>query len=317
MLECSLLFISNVINFSILIIYFYFSKMLAGLKNYFNMGKWEAIAIISMCSIVLILAAINYSMPFFIKQNAFDKNDSLALQQLATNISADTNAHKSFYVKSENDGSKITPFNFNPNTLTEDGFKKLGLGDKTVATILNYRNKGGHFYSKHDVEKMYSLSTAEYQKLETFIDLPNEATNKFEHKDYNPIIVKLNTCDTAELIKMRGIGPAGAFRIVEYRKSIGGFYSINQLLEVYGMADSTIQNLKAQFIIDENKIKKININTVLFQELSMHPYFKNLALPIIKYRKLKGGTIKNLEELKSLPELTPAFWEKIKHYIFV
>jgi competence protein ComEA len=292
--------------------------MLEGLKNYFNIGKWQAWAIIVLCSTVLLLVIVNYSLPLFEKPFQLTTTDSVAIQQLAANIVVDTSTKNNYYTNTESDGSNITAYTFNPNVLDENGFKKLGLSDRTVKTILNYRTKGGHFYSKQDVQKMYTISNAEYVKLEPFIDLPakSEHQNNFVKKEYKPIIVNLNTCDTATLIKLRGIGPAGAIKTITYRESLGGFYNHNQLLEVYGMADSTINSLKAQLIIDASKIKKININTVLFQDLNMHPYFKNgIALAILKYRKSKNGNINTIDELKNLPEITTPVFEKIRHYV--
>ena len=34
-------------------------------------------------------------------------------------------------------------FEFDPNTINEAGWKRLGLRDKTIQTIQNYLNKGG------------------------------------------------------------------------------------------------------------------------------------------------------------------------------
>ncbi len=41
--------------------------------------------------------------------------------------------------------SKGELFYFDPNTLSLDGWKKLGLRDKTINTIQNYLTKGGQF----------------------------------------------------------------------------------------------------------------------------------------------------------------------------
>ncbi|MEI9908826.1 MAG: hypothetical protein WDO71_03640 [Bacteroidota bacterium] len=39
-------------------------------------------------------------------------------------------------------------FHFDPNTIDEEGWKKLGLKEKTIHTIQNYLRKGGHFYKR-------------------------------------------------------------------------------------------------------------------------------------------------------------------------
>ena len=51
--------------------------------------------------------------------------------------------------------TKITTqlFEFDPNTLDENGFRKLGLNDKVIHTLINYRSKGGHFKNVEDIKK--------------------------------------------------------------------------------------------------------------------------------------------------------------------
>ncbi len=48
-------------------------------------------------------------------------------------------------------------FYFDPNTLNEAGWKKLGVKDKTIATIHNYINKGGKFRQPADLKKIWGL----------------------------------------------------------------------------------------------------------------------------------------------------------------
>ena len=49
------------------------------------------------------------------------------------------------------------------------------------------------------------------------------------------LVAVLNGYDATELQAISGIGPALANRIVEYRESIGGFESLDELLEVSGI----------------------------------------------------------------------------------
>ncbi len=55
----------------------------------------------------------------------------------------------------------------------------------------------------------------------------------------NPVrkrpILNLNICDSASLEALPGIGPVLSSRIIKYRNLIGGYVSVDQLKEVYGL----------------------------------------------------------------------------------
>lgn len=56
--------------------------------------------------------------------------------------------------------------------------------------------------------------------------------------------VNLNTADAAELDLLPGIGETLAGRILEYREQIGGFIQVEQLLEVQGIGEKTLEKLR-------------------------------------------------------------------------
>ena len=59
-----------------------------------------------------------------------------------------------------------------------------------------------------------------------------------------PKIVHLNSATEADLIQLPGIGPALAKRIVEHRRQIGGFKSVEQLLEVKGIGEKKLEQIR-------------------------------------------------------------------------
>lgn len=56
-------------------------------------------------------------------------------------------------------------FPFDPNTIDDAGWQKLGLRQKTIATIRNYLSKGGRFRASKDLEKIYGLRPDEVERL--------------------------------------------------------------------------------------------------------------------------------------------------------
>ncbi len=95
---------------------------------------------------------------------------------------------------------------------------------------------------------------------------PTTAKRSQTHK------LELNMADSAELASLQGIGPVFAKRIVKYRNSLGGFYSISQLGEVYGIAPETLIKITHNLIVDTLKIERLLINSADFKKVNAHPY---------------------------------------------
>ena len=114
-------------------------------------------------------------MPLFIHPKAEIPTDEL--KQLMTKIKMDSSQNNDSF-NEKYVPVKLTPFHFNPNELDSNGFIRLGLRPKLAHTILNYRNKGGHFYNRAGFKKMYGLHEEEYKQLEAYISIP--ASNQFQ-----------------------------------------------------------------------------------------------------------------------------------------
>lgn len=114
---------------------------------------------------------------------------------------------------------------------------------------------------------------------------------------------------------MYGIGPAFAKRIVKYRDALGGFYSIDQLTEVYGLPPETFEIIKPKLVLQMTSLTKININLLNANELSKHPYIsRKQAQTIVNYRS-QHGVFKNLESLSEIQSLDKEFLRKIGKYL--
>ena len=242
----------------------------------------------------------------------------------------DNNANYYQYDKNTNNGfvnTKGELFEFDPNTLSPEGWKKLGLRDKTINTIQNYLNKGGRFKAPEDVKKIYGLFPNEYERIAPHIRISNNATTNNEtiYKPTNTTksnsktyrIIEINMADTSDFISLPGIGSKLAWRIVNFRDKLGGFYNINQIAETYGLPDSTFQKIKSYLKLTDPNVKKININTASVDELKTHPYIRyQLARPIVAYRE-QHGLFSKPEDLKKIMIVTDEVFLKIAPYLQV
>lgn len=102
-------------------------------------------------------------------------------------------------------------------------------------------------------------------------------------------LIDLNRCDSISLVALPGIGPVLSARIIKYRNLIGGYVSVNQLKEVYGLPMETFNLIAPDLTVDSLHIRKIEVNKADYRELIRHPYFKrDEVASILKYRELKG-----------------------------
>ena len=220
-------------------------------------------------------------------------------------------------------------FYFDPNTISSADWKRLGVRDKTIQTIQNYLSKGGHFYKPEDLQRIYGLHKDEFERLlpyikigsktlianKQFVSKPKVEAQNARSNTSKYSAIDINTADTSAFILLPGIGSKLALRIVTFRDKVGGFYSIEQIGETYGLADSTFQKIKQWLKLDNTAVKKININTATIDELKAHPYIKySLANPIIAYRN-EHGAFSKIEGIKKVMAVTDIVFGKIAPYL--
>lgn len=217
--------------------------------------------------------------------------------------------------------SSLNPFSFNPNELDYNGFIKLGLREKTIKTILNYRSKGGKFYKAEDFRKIWGLKKEEADVLIPFIvlesnknySLPNYQNN-VKHSALKRICI--NTASAYEFKSIPALGNL-AFKIVNFREKLGGFTTIQQVAETYGITDSIFNAILPYLTITNNTINQLNINLASEFELSKHPYIsKDVARAIVIYRN-QHGNYTSVDDLKKIVFLKADIIERIKPYLTV
>lgn len=281
--------------------------MKALIKNYLAITKKEWNGMV----VLIVLIALVLAAPFIYrashKDNTINFNDfnkDAALLSKATNVVADNTPA----------GTKNTPlFTFNPNNLPDADWIKLGLTDHQVKVIKNYEAKGGHFYTKGDVKKIYTITDADYKRLEPYINLP--VTDNYTKKAAPGEVVEVNSADSARLTMIRGIGPSFAKRIIRYRQRLGGFYSKEQLKEVFGIDDIKYAEIKNGISINPKQITRLNVNLATFEQLRRFPYlsFKQMNA-IIEYRN-QHGDYESVDDMKNIAILDDGILRKIGPYL--
>jgi competence protein ComEA len=281
-------------------------------KNYLTLTKTEWNGLVVLVLLITAVIAAPYLYQRFHKYEPVNfQKFNLALAQLKR---AGVTGNSAIDEDKENDlAASLKLFAFNPNNLPANQWQKLGLTARQIKGIKNYEAKGGKFYSKADVKKMYTITPQDYKRLQPYIGLPEEEDVNKAAKPL--IIVELNTADSATLTTLNGIGPAFARRIVQYRTRLGGFHNKHQLQEIVGMDNMRYQDVQGQFTIDKRKVKRFNVNQIEFEDIKDFPYlnFKQMNA-IIQYRK-QHGNYELFSELGNIAILDKTDLKKIKPYV--
>ena len=250
------------------------------LRKWFSFSKGERVAIITILALILllILACLFRPSRKSLSDESLHNLDSLlALRQAAIEQQQQQQTEK------PQEMAELHPFPFNPNTLTEEEWLQMGLTDRQVRNIMNYKAKGGKFYSKNDLGKLYTISEEEFSQLEPFIVLPEVSRGKnTETSSKSGVstgsttaatapaekkaipIVDLNTVDSTTLVELPQIGPYTAGRIIEFREKLGGFVDKEQLRDVKGMDDARFAAIQPYINVGVVEIRKVDVNRADF-----------------------------------------------------
>ncbi|UXX80584.1 helix-hairpin-helix domain-containing protein [Reichenbachiella carrageenanivorans] len=227
------------------------------------------------------------------------------------------------------EGTVIVHSFFDPNKIGQNKWIELGFKKKIAERIINYRQKGGSFKEKEDLYKIYGIN----KKLVTaYLDYiiipPPPAKPKYKAPPLNKVVEQmviekesakfdLNLSDSSQLQIVKGIGPVLSSRIVKYRESLGGFHSMEQLKEVYGIKPEVYERLLDHFDLLIPAIHKININQDSIHLLANHPYLSyKTSRAIVKYRT-QHGNYQSVDELKNIYTLSDSLYQKIAPYLEV
>ena len=216
---------------------------------------------------------------------------------------------------------------FDPNTVDSSTLVHLGFKPWQAKNMVKYRAAGGKYRKPEDLKKLYGMTDSMFQALTPYIYIAREEVDSVAvdslRKDSLPrweeenkdTILNLRTADTVELKMIHGIGSYRARQIVRYREQLGGFVSVEQVLEAKGMENVDADSLLAHFWIDSVKIEAMNVNSVGVQRLSRHPYLRFEQAQAIYELRRKKIRLDSIQQLQQIECISAETLEKIAPYL--
>lgn len=226
---------------------------------------------------------------------------------------------------------------FNPNTISASELSRYDLPKYVVNNFIKYRNAGAKFYNLNDVRRVYGMNDTYIEKLTPYLRFETRSQGLVHKEEVNntskgsntstresafkiPITtsvkdtstysrrfpskkaildhkVEINSCDTSDLMQIKGIGKYYASRILKFRDALGGFYNVSQIADTYGLKPEAFAHIKNNVIIDASVIRRLSINKLDYKGLTKHPYISpKEAKIVLRYRK-KHGSFRDIESV--------------------
>ena len=276
------------------------------LKSFFKFTREQRTGILLLFIIIIVLQ-LTY---FFVDFSSFSKESPEKEKWLALQSQIDSlKQEKQDYVP------KIYPFN--PNFITDYKGYKLGMSVTEIDRLLAFRKQNKYVNSSKEFQAVTQVSDSLLNVISPYFKFPDWVNNKKEFKEYNKypntafakkekmVVIDINKATQEDLIKINGIGEVVSLRILKFKESLGGFVSMEQMTEIWGLSPEVIENLNTHFKVSTTPtVKKIDINNASIKELSLFPYFKYpISKNIVTFRSMNGD-IKNYEDLTKIKGLS-------------
>ena len=229
----------------------------------------------------------------------------------------------------EKEAEPLPPlFVFDPNQLSADSLQLLGIPRWLARRIVNFREKGGKFRKKEDLMVVYDMPDSLYQALRPFIQLPKsepaakgegekvEVEERPAFKEKVVAAFDVNQADSLLLQEVKGIGPVLSSRIVKFREKLGGFVSMNQLYEVWGLDSAVVEQLHQHTFISEGfEPAQLNLNEASQEEMAAHPYFSPMQARLLYAYRQQHGSFQSVGDLLNIHTFDSSFVKKVTPYI--
>lgn len=269
-------------------------------------SKEQRLGVFLLLGIIIILQSIY----FFVDFTSVLEDDGAKQKWLSLQAEVDT-------MKLYNTSKKNKIFPFNPNFISDYKGYKLGMSIKEIDRLLDFRKQHKYVNSAKEFQEVTKVSDSLLNSIAPYFKFPDWVNGKKEFKQYSSfsnssitikdkiVQIDINQATQEDLIKINGIGEVISLRILTQKEKLGGFVSMEQLKEVWGLTPEVILNLNKYFVIAKlPSLNKVDVNNASLKELSQFFYFKyDLARQIVKARSMNGDfkSIDDLIKIKGFP----------------
>ncbi len=179
------------------------------------------------------------------------------------------------------------------------------------SAMKRYRGKVAYQFKSKPVHRPFSYKSKD-QKNDHF-----RKDSVARISSFNNYSVDINAASQEEWESLKGIGPVLTSRIIKFREKLGGFISIDQVKETYGLPDSTFQKIRSRLILKAPVITRLNINQLGMEQLASHPYIRyKTAKAIIAYRE-QHGLYQSTQDLQKIESISSEIYTKIEKYLTI
>ena len=95
---------------------------------------------------------------------------------------------------------------------------------------------------------------------------------------------------------------------------LGGFYTVEQLAEVYGIDEERYNSLSPWFKVDTTRIRPLRVNQLSYKELLRHPYLNASQVRQLD-RLRRKAPLQSWNDFILLEEFSTVDYQRLRPYL--
>ncbi|WP_251520375.1 MULTISPECIES: helix-hairpin-helix domain-containing protein [Staphylococcus] len=219
-----------------------------------------SLTLVMMCALLISsLFNSNHASSEPLKTDEFNLNQTPSLASSTNELSAQQNKHTPKQPQTESQSTNDFIYVDIKGAVKKPDVYKMKATDRIKQLLAKAQAK-----SNADLSQVNLAEKLMDQKL-VYIPKKGEQSNQISgnidghqedvaatsnvSKSENSETINLNNATESDLMKVPGIGPVKAQAIIEYRDNEGSFNSVDQLTEIRGIGEKTLEKLRDYFTV--------------------------------------------------------------------
>lgn len=282
-------------------------------KSYFVFTRMQRNGLFVLVTLMLLLQLCYHFIDFSAEEpDSVEKREWLALQEQIDSLQRQTPPNPAKYP-------------FNPNFITDYKGYRLGMSLAEIDRLHAFRKQGKFVNSAGEFQEVTKVSDSLLAAIAPDFKFPDwvttrqkaqsrrqiaeggrrKADRRWQTAENKWVVKDINLATKEDLMAIYGIGEALSDRILKQREILGGFVSMSQMADVWGLSPEVIEKLNERFAVRNlPAVAKVRINDAPVSILAKFPYFRYaLAKEIVTYRSMNGGIngVADLAKIKNFP----------------